>query len=137
MATMGELRRTALNATHRRMGAKMVEFGGWDMPVRYSGDLEEHRAVRAAAGLFDLGHMGQVIVSGPDALPYLQWLVTNDMASLKEGSSRYALLCRPDGGTIDDLFIYRLPDRWFVVVNASNRERDVAWMRERRAEHPE
>jgi len=105
--------------------------------VRYSGDLEEHRAVRSAAGLFDLGHMGQVVVSGPDALPYLQWLVTNDMASLKVGSSRYALLCQPDGGTIDDLFIYRLPDRWFVVVNASNRERDVAWMQARRADHPE
>jgi aminomethyltransferase len=133
----GELRKTALNEVHRRMGARMVEFGGWDMPVRYSGDLEEHRAVRAAAGLFDLGHMGQVVVNGPDALPYLQWLVTNDMASLKVGSSRYALLCQPDGGTIDDLFIYRLPDRWFIVVNASNRERDVAWMLARRAEHPE
>jgi len=135
--TGGELRKTALNEVHRRMGARMVEFGGWDMPVRYTGDLEEHRAVRSAAGLFDLGHMGQVVVSGPDALPYLQWLVTNDMASLKVGSSRYALLCQPDGGTIDDLFIYRLPDRWFVVVNASNRERDVAWMQARRAEHPE
>lgn len=132
-----ELRKTALNDVHRRMGARMVEFGGWDMPVRYSGDLEEHRTVRTAAGLFDLGHMGQVVVSGPDTLPYLQWLVTNDMASLKVNSSRYALLCRPDGGTIDDLFIYRLPDRWFVVVNASNREKDVAWMQARRAEHPE
>jgi len=136
-AATGDLRQTALNAAHRRMGAKMVEFGGWDMPVRYSGDLEEHRAVRTAAGLFDLGHMGQVTVSGPDALPYLQWLVTNDMASLPAGTSRYALLCKPDGGVLDDLFIYRLPGRWFVVVNASNRERDVAWMQERRAGHPE
>ena len=135
-ATGGALRTTALNAVHRRMGARMVEFGGWDMPVRYSGDLEEHRAVRDAAGLFDLGHMGQVIVTGPDALSYLQWLVTNDMASLADGSSRYALMCLPTGGVIDDLFIYRLPGRWFVVVNAANRERDVAWMRARRAEHP-
>ena len=133
----GELRATALNAVHRRMGARMVEFGGWDMPVRYSGDLEEHRTVREAAGLFDLGHMGQVVVSGPDALAYLQWLVTNDMASLKVNSSRYALLCKPDGGTLDDLFIYRLPDRWFVVVNASNRDKDVAWMQARRADLPE
>lgn len=133
----GDLRQTALNAVHRELGAKMVEFGGWDMPVRYSGDLEEHRAVRTAAGLFDLGHMGQVVVSGPDALPYLQWLVTHDLSSLKEHSSRYALLCRPDGGVIDDLFIYRQPQRWFIVVNAANRERDVAWMQERRAEHPE
>jgi aminomethyltransferase len=136
-AVAGELKRTPLNEVHRRTGAKMVEFGGWDMPVRYSGDLEEHRAVRNAAGLFDLGHMGQVIVSGPDALPYLQWLVTNDMASLKVNSSRYAMMCYPDGGTIDDLFIYRLPDRWFVVVNASNRERDVAWMQEQRAARPD
>ena len=133
----GELKKTPLNEVHRRTGAKMVEFGGWDMPVRYSGDLEEHRAVRNAAGLFDLGHMGQVIVGGPDALPYLQWLVTNDMASLKVNSSRYAMMCYPDGGTIDDLFIYRLPDRWFVVVNASNRERDVAWMQEQRAARPD
>jgi aminomethyltransferase len=133
----GELKKTLLNEVHRRMGAKMVEFGGWDMPVRYSGDMEEHRAVRNAAGLFDLGHMGQVVVSGPDALTYLQWLVTNDMASLKVNSSRYAMMCRPDGGTIDDLFIYRLPDRWFVVVNASNRERDVAWMQEQRAARPD
>ncbi len=136
-ATGAALRKTALNDVHRRMGARMVEFGGWDMPVRYSGDLEEHRGVRSAAGLFDLGHMGQVVVSGPDALPFLQWLVTNDLASLAVGSSRYALLCRPDGGTIDDLFIYRLPDRWFIVVNASNREGDVVWMQARRAEHPE
>lgn len=136
-ATGGALRMTVLNDVHRRMGARMVEFGGWDMPVRYSGDLEEHRAVRDAAGLFDLGHMGQVIITGPDALVYLQWLVTNDMASLAEGSSRYALMCLPDGGVIDDLFIYRLPDRWFVVVNAANRDNDVAWMRARRAEHPE
>ncbi len=133
----GELKKTPLNEVHRRMGAKMVEFGGWDMPVRYSGDMDEHRAVRNAAGLFDLGHMGQVIVSGPDALPYLQWLVTNDMATLKENSSRYAMMCYPDGGTIDDLFIYRLPDRWFVVVNASNRERDVVWMQEQRAARPD
>ena len=127
----GELKKTPLNDVHRRMGAKMVEFGGWDMPVRYSGDMEEHRAVRNAAGLFDLGHMGQVVITGPDALPYLQWLVTNDMASLKLNSSRYAMMCYPNGGTIDDLFIYRLPDRWFVVVNASNREAVFTWLRER------
>ena len=129
-AGVGELKKTPLNEVHKRLGAKMVEFGGWEMPVRYSGDLEEHRAVRNAAGLFDLGHMGQVVVSGPDALPYLQWLVTNDLETLAVNSSRYALMCLPDGGTIDDLFIYRLPERWFIVVNASNRERDVAWMRE-------
>ena len=130
----GGLRKTPLNAVHARMGARMVEFGGWEMPVRYTGDLEEHRAVRTAAGLFDLGHMGQANLSGPDALPFLQWLVTNDFASLPVGSARYTLLCRPDGGVLDDLIVYHLPDRWFIVLNASNRERDLAWMRERRAE---
>lgn len=130
-----ELRKTPLNAVHREMGARMVEFGGWDMPVRYSGDLQEHRAVRTAAGLFDLGHMGQVQLTGHGALPFLQWLVTNDFASLPVGSARYTLLCRPDGGTLDDLIVYRLPDRWFIVLNAANREKDIAWMRARRAEH--
>ncbi len=134
MAEQGGLKKTPLHAVHARMGARMVEFGGWDMPVRYTGDLEEHRAVRTAAGLFDLNHMGQVDLTGPDALPFLQWLVTNDFASLPVGMARYTLLCRPDGGTLDDLIVYRLPDRWFIVLNATNRERDVAWMRERRAE---
>ncbi len=131
------LRRTPLHGVHQAMGARMVEFGGWDMPVRYTGDLAEHRAVRTAAGLFDLGHMGQVNLTGPDALPFLQWLVTNDFASLPVGQARYTLLCRPDGGTLDDLIVYRLPDRWFIVLNAANREKDVAWMRARRAERPE
>ena len=128
------LRQTPLNAVHKRMGAKMVEFGGWEMPVRYTGDLEEHRAVRTAAGLFDLGHMGQINVTGPDALPFLQWLLTNDFAALPVGKAQYTLLCNPQGGVLDDLIVYRLPERWFVVVNAANRESDVAWMQARRAE---
>lgn len=131
------LKQTPLNEVHRRLGAKMVEFGGWEMPVRYTGDLEEHRAVRTAAGLFDLGHMGQVKLSGPDALPFIQWLVTNDFASLPVGKAQYTLLCTPAGGVLDDLILYRLPDYWFVVLNAANRESDVAWMRARRAERPE
>ena len=108
------------------MGARMVEFGGWDMPVRYSGDLEEHRTVRTAAGLFDLGHMGQVVVNGPDALPYLQWLVTNDMASLKVGSSRYALLCQPDGGTIDFDAWLRSPDHTRLTPSHEGSQHAVA-----------
>ena len=128
------LKKTPLNAVHRNMGAKMVEFGGWDMPVRYSGDLEEHRAVRTAAGLFDLGHMGHVEVKGRDALPFIQWLVTNDFAPLPTDRAQYTLMCNLDGGVLDDLIIYRLPDRWFAVLNAANRESDVAWMRARRAE---
>ena len=132
--TDANLRKTPLHATHVRLGARMVEFGGWEMPVRYTGDLEEHRAVRNAAGLFDLGHMGQVELTGSGALLFLEWLVTNEFASLPVGSSRYTLMCRPDGGTIDDLFVYRLPDRWFIVLNAANRTGDVAWMQARRAE---
>lgn len=128
------LRRTPLYEVHRRLGAKMVEFGGWEMPVRYAGDLEEHRAVRTAAGLFDLGHMGQVELGGEDALPFLQWLLTSDFSTLPVGKAQYALMCDRDGGVLDDLIIYRLPDRWLVVLNAANRESDVAWIRARRAE---
>lgn len=131
------LRRTPLFDVHRRLGAKMVEFGGWEMPVRYAGDLEEHRAVRTAAGLFDLGHMGQIELRGPDALALLQWLLTNDFADLPEGGARYALLCNHDGGVLDDVIAYHLPDRWFVVLNAANRATDVAWIKTRRAERPE
>lgn len=128
------LRRTPLFDVHQRLGAKMVEFGGWEMPVRYAGDLEEHRAVRTAAGLFDLGHMGQVELRGADALPFLQWLLTNDFAPLPVGKAQYALMCNQAGGVLDDVIAYRLPDRWFMVLNAANRESDVAWIKARRQE---
>jgi aminomethyltransferase len=122
------LRRTPLYARHLAAGARMVEFGGWEMPVQYTGILDEHQAVRARAGLFDISHMGEVIVRGPDALAYLQHLVTQDVATIAVGQSNYALLCRPDGGIVDDIFIYHLPDSYLVVVNASNTEKDFAWM---------
>jgi aminomethyltransferase len=128
------LKRTPLYAAHVALGARMVEFGGWEMPVQYSGIIEEHRAVRAAAGLFDLGHMGQVEVSGPDAAPFLNWVATNDVHALASGQAHYSLLCRLDGGVIDDILVYRRPDRYLVVVNASNTEHDVAWLAGRRAE---
>ena len=122
------LKQTPLHARHVAAGARMVEFGGWDMPVQYTGIIDEHQAVRSAAGLFDISHMGEVEVRGPDALEYLQQLVTFDVAAIPVGQSNYALLCRPDAGIVDDIFIYHLPDLYLVVVNASNTEKDFAWM---------
>ncbi|HEX5692673.1 MAG TPA: glycine cleavage system aminomethyltransferase GcvT, partial [Roseiflexaceae bacterium] len=122
------LRRTPLYDRHVAMGARMVEFGGWEMPVQYSGIVDEHNAVRNAAGLFDISHMGEVEVKGPDALAFLQHVATQDVATIGEGMANYALLCRPDGGIVDDIFIYNLPDAYLVVVNASNTDKDFAWM---------
>jgi aminomethyltransferase len=106
----------------------MVEFGGWEMPVQYSGIVDEHNAVRSAAGLFDISHMGEVEVKGRDALAFLQHIATYDVAAIGEGLANYALMCRPDGGIVDDIFIYNLPDGYLVVVNAANTEKDFAWM---------
>ncbi|MCC7352692.1 MAG: glycine cleavage system aminomethyltransferase GcvT [Anaerolineae bacterium] len=127
---MPELQRTRLYATHVALGARLVPFAGWEMPVQYpSGPLAEHHAVRRSVGLFDIDHMGQVEVRGPDATAFLQRLQVWDLNKMKEGDARYSLACYADGGIVDDLFIYRRPDRWFVVVNASNRAKDVAWFR--------
>jgi aminomethyltransferase len=106
----------------------MVEFGGWEMPVQYSGIVDEHNAVRSAAGLFDISHMGEVEVKGQDALAFLQHIATYNVAAIDEGLANYALMCRPDGGIVDDIFIYNLPDGYMVVVNAANTEKDFAWM---------
>lgn len=122
------LRRTPLFAEHERLGARLVEFGGWEMPVQYSGIIEEHRAVRNAAGLFDVCHMGEFAVEGPGALDFLQGLIPNNVARLVEGQALYSQICRPDGGTVDDLLIYyRAPERYLVVVNAGTMEGDWAW----------
>jgi aminomethyltransferase len=123
-----ELKRTPLYDTHVALGAKMVEFSGWEMPVQYKGILEEHRAVRSAAGLFDIDHMGQVRVTGPDALPYLQNLLTANFADMEINTAKYAVMCYADGTCVDDTFVYRLADEWMVVVNAGNRAKDNAWM---------
>lgn len=123
-----ELKRTPLYQTHLALGARMVEFGGWEMPVQYSGILEEHRAVRTRAGIFDIDHMGQFQVLGTDALPYLQRLMSSNLASLEVNAAKYALMCYADGGVVDDTFIYRFDQEWMVVVNASNKEKDFAWM---------
>ena len=109
----------------------MVPFGGWDMPVQYAGILAEHKAVREAVGLFDVSHMGEAYLRGPRATEAVQRLTTNDVGGAAAGKAVYTLLCRPDGGIVDDCIFYkRHDDEYFVIVNASNREKDLAWMRE-------
>ena len=125
------LKQTPLNAAHRAIGAKMVAFGGWDMPVQYEGILAEHRAVRSAAGLFDVSHMGEVEFRGPGALAALQRLTSNDVSRLQVGQIQYSALTTEAGTFVDDLTVYRLADdRYLTTLNASNIEKDVRWMRE-------
>jgi aminomethyltransferase len=122
------LRRTPLHDCHVEAGAKLVPFAGWEMPVQYAGVREEHVAVRSAAGVFDVSHMGQIATSGPDAEALLQKLLSNDVSQLPVGGAQYSVLCREDGGVLDDLFTYRLaPDRYLTVTNASNHDKDLAW----------
>jgi len=121
--------KTALYDRHVALGARMVDFAGWLLPVQYpTGPKVEHRRVREAAGLFDIDHMGQIVVSGPDALPFLQHVMTADVARFGLGEANYSLMCYADGTVVDDVFIYRLPDRYFVAVNASNNEKDTRWL---------
>lgn len=134
--TETSLKRTALYDRHRTLGARIIPFAGWEMPVQYEGILAEHRAVRTAAGLFDLGHMGQFLVTGPDALAFLQYTTTNDLSTLEPGQAKYTLLSNEHGGVIDDLIVYRNPqgeDGYTIVMNASNAERDVSWWQEVRS----
>ena len=133
--SVDSLKQTALLDRHKALGARIVPFAGWEMPVQYEGILAEHRAVRTAAGLFDLGHMGQVEITGPDALPFLQYTTTNDIASLEPGEAKYGLLPHDAGGAVDDIIVYRAPagnDGYMVCVNASNTDKDVAWWGELR-----
>ena len=130
-----ELLRTPIFGEHERLGAKLVAFAGYSMPVQYSsGILEEHRAVRTAAGLFDVSHMGEIDVSGPDALALVQIVTTNDASRIEIGQAQYTTMCREDGGTLDDCIVYRFDDRYMIVVNASNREKDRDWI-EHHAKH--
>src|SRR3954469_9095257 len=122
--------RTPLYEQHLALGAKMVPFAGWEMPVQYEGIREEHSAVRLHAGMFDVSHMGQVEVEGPGALSFLQRVLSNDVARIHIGSPQSSCLCNEDGGVIDDLFAYRLGgDRFLVVTNAANHETHPAWTR--------
>jgi aminomethyltransferase len=126
--------RTPLYAWHSGHGARLVEFGGWDMPVQYTGIVEEHQAVRGAAGIFDISHMGRLYFSGPDALGWIQQVYTNNAATLKDGQVRYGLVCNAQGGIRDDVLVYRLGDGYAMVVNASNRTKIVAWLLEHRGQ---
>jgi aminomethyltransferase len=128
---MGELRRTTLFELHRRLGARMTAFGGFEMPVSYAGIIDEDLAVRSRAGIFDLGHMGEFEMSGAAAVQLLERALTNSAARLEVGRAQYTLMCTPDGGTIDDLIVYRLDDtRYMLCVNASNIATDREWMLE-------
>jgi len=132
------LKKTALFAAHQKLGARLVDFGGWNMPVQYTGIMEEHKAVREAAGVFDISHMGEFFVSGAGAKVFLNGLLTNDVSKLSEGQGQYTLMLNEDaGGVIDDLIIYRLlEDSYFLVVNASKIDEDRAWI-ENELENPE
>lgn len=124
------LKTTPLHAAHKKLGARMMEFGGFEMPVQYSGIIDEHWAVREQAGLFDVSHMGEVLVEGENAFAFVQNLVTNDAANLVDGKAMYTVMCTPEGGIIDDLLVYRrAEDRYMLVINAANRESDLDWMR--------
>lgn len=129
---MAERKKTPLHDAYVGLpGVRFVDFGGWELPVWFSSIQEEHRAVRERCGLFDVSHMGEFIVSGANAAAFLQKLTTNDITKLSDGQAQYTLMCAPDGGTIDDLLVYRLSaDRFLAVVNASNIEKDGAWMQE-------
>lgn len=126
---MAELLKTPLYPVYSKYGAKTIDFGGWDLPVQFSSIKEEHEAVRTKAGLFDVSHMGEVTVKGPDALAYLQKMVTNDVSKLEDGKALYSPMCYPDGGTVDDLLIYKKADLdYLVVINAGNIDKDVEWL---------
>ncbi len=128
-------KKTPLYDTHNQYGGKIVEFGGWLLPVQYAGIIEEHHAVRRQAGLFDVSHMGEVSVKGPQALAYLQRLVTNDVSKLADHQVQYTPMCYLNGGTVDDLLIYRYAqDDYLLVINAANIDKDWTWMRENSAE---
>ncbi len=124
------LRHTPLYEEHKALGARLVDFAGWEMPVQYEGIKTEHEAVRTAAGLFDVSHMGEVIIRGPQAEEAVQRLVTRDVSRLAVGQAGYAAVCYETGGTVDDVLVYRTSDDFLIVVNASNREKDVAHFRE-------
>jgi aminomethyltransferase len=125
------MKRTSLYDRHKALGARFVEFGGWEMPVQYTGIIDEHNAVRQRAGLFDVSHMGEVELRGPRAIAAAQHLTVNDVARLSDGQAQYSILCLPTGGVVDDVMVHRIAaDRIMICVNASNIEKDFAWMRD-------
>jgi aminomethyltransferase len=123
------MKRTPLIEHHRELNAKLVDFAGWEMPIQYSGVVDEYSAVRTAVGLFDVSHMGRVMVEGRDAIAFLQQITTNNVTKLPSGSAQYSMICNSDGGIKDDIFMYRLGEgRVLLCVNASNREKILSWL---------
>ena len=138
---VSELRKTPLNATHRALKAKMVDFGGWDMPVEYpcpgGGLTAEHLAVRNAVGLFDVSHMGEIQFRGPGALAAVQHITMNDASRLKDGQAHYSALLTPEGTFVDDILVHRLsPNDYLLVVNAGTKDTDYAWIRQQVGSFP-
>ncbi|WP_050615744.1 glycine cleavage system aminomethyltransferase GcvT [Bacillus testis] len=128
---MSHLKKTPLYDEYKTHGAKTIDFGGWDLPVQFSGIKEEHESVRTKAGLFDVSHMGELLVEGSGSLSYLQKMATNDVSKLKDGKAQYSALCYEDGGTVDDIIIYRRNENsYLLVVNAANIEKDFEWLQE-------
>ena len=136
-ATAPQLKQTPLNASHRQMGGRMVDFGGWDMPVQYpAGTIEEHLRTRTHAGLFDVSHMGEIEVKGPDAIKFVNRLTSNDVTKLVDGQAQYSALTTPNGTVIDDLLVYRLSSvHLLLVVNASTTEKDWEWIKSHHSPH--
>jgi aminomethyltransferase len=129
------MKRTPLFGAHQKLGAKLIEFGGWEMPVQYTSIIDEHLAVRNAAGIFDISHMGEVSVSGPEAESFLNQALTNDLGKLKGGEAQSTLLCNQGGGVIDDLYAYRTGEKeYLLIINASRIEPDVSWLQNRLAD---
>lgn len=128
---MSQLKRTPLFEVYKDYGAKTIDFGGWDLPVQFSSIKEEHEAVRTKAGLFDVSHMGEIEVKGTDSLKYLQKMMTNDISKLKNSGAQYTAMCYENGGTVDDLLVYKIEDdHYLLVVNASNIEKDFNWLQD-------
>ncbi|WP_227002684.1 glycine cleavage system aminomethyltransferase GcvT [Salicibibacter kimchii] len=128
---MAETQRTILYDKHVELGAKMVPFGGFEMPVQYDSIKAEHRAVRDAVGLFDVSHMGEALIEGASALDTLQTILTNDASKLEVGKAQYSLMCNEKGGTVDDFLVYQLaPEQYMVIPNAANREKNIAWLKQ-------
>nr|WP_263325744.1 glycine cleavage system aminomethyltransferase GcvT [Neobacillus sp. Marseille-Q6967] len=126
---MTELKRTPLFEVYKEYGGKTIDFGGWELPVQFSSIKEEHEAVRTKAGLFDVSHMGEIEVKGKDSLRYLQKMMTNDISKIKNGGAQYTAMCYENGGTVDDLLVYKIEeDHYLLVVNASNIEKDYKWL---------
>jgi len=125
-----DLKQTAFYGIHQRLGAKIVEFAGFEMPVQYGGIVEEHRLVRESVGVFDVSHMGEVEIRGSDTLAFIQKITVNDAAKLTEGRVQYSAMCYRDGGIVDDLLVYHRGDHMMLVINAANVGKDIAWMRD-------